>query len=561
MQSKPPVAHLNIRNRSRCATKMKPTTRFLVYIDLYLSENYRYGKQTIGRPASFQHLAIPVVIALIQFILQVSVHGNYGYFRDELYYIACSKHLAFGYVDEPPLSIWILAANRWILGDSLQALRLLPSVAGAGVVILAALIARRLGGGRFSQGLAALSVAAAHVLIGHGRFFSMNAFDVFFWALAGYIVVGILNEDRQKLWIPFGIVAGLGLLNKYSMGFFCIGLVAGLVLTSRRKHLATKWLWLGAGIALLLFLPHIIWEIRNDLPTLEFMHNASQVKNASLTPTEFASGQLRELNYFNAPLWLLGLYFFFFHPTGKRCRVLGWTYIVIFIIMVAGNAKVYYLAPIYPILLAGGSVFAERIIHDRAWNWMKPLYAGLLSLWSLIALPFALPVLPVEKFVAYEKLLGATPKAEERSSVGILPQHYADMFGWEKMVADAAKIYETLTPQEQAECVIFVRNYGEAGAIDFFGKQYGLPNATCAHNNYWLWGPGNRTGRIAIIFGNSRTPDDNLADLHRAYKNVELAGTTNCEYCMPYENGRMIFLCKEMNTTFQKIWPRERFYI
>jgi hypothetical protein len=135
------------------------------------------------------------------------------------------------------------------------------------------------------------------------------------------------------------------------------------------------------------------------------------------------------------------------------------------------------------------------------------------------------------------------------------------MFGWEKMTADVTKVYQTLTPEEQTECVIFVRNYGEAGAIDFFGKQYGLPNATCAHNNYWLWGPGQRTGRIAIIFGSSRTLEGNLADLRRSYKHVELAASTNARYCMPYENGRMIFICKEMNTTFQKIWPGERFYI
>lgn len=211
---------------------------------------------------------IPILIALLQFIIQVMFHGSYGYFRDELY-IACSNHLAFGYVDEPPLSIAILALNRWILGDSLQALRLLPSLAGAGVVLLAASMARRMGGGRFAQGMAALSVVVAHVLIGNGRYYSMNAFDVFFWALVGYIVVKILTEDKPGLWIAFGIIAGLGLLNKYSIGFLCTGLIAGLTLTSQRKQLTTKWFWYGALAALLLFLPHIIWEIRNGLPTLD----------------------------------------------------------------------------------------------------------------------------------------------------------------------------------------------------------------------------------------------------------------------------------------------------
>jgi hypothetical protein len=291
------------------------------------------------------------------------------------------------------------------------------------------------------------------------------------------------------------------------------------------------------------------------------MHNASQEKNAPITMLEFFTGQLRDINYFNAPLWLLGLYFFLFHRIGKQYRTLGWTYIIVFVIMVASNAKVYYLSPIYPLMLAGGSVFVEHIIRVHSWNWIKPVYVSLLITWTLIALPFTLPVLPVEELISYQKLLGVAPRADERSALAELPQFYADMFGWEKMTTDVAKIYRTLTPEEQAECVIFVRNYGEAGAIDFFGKQYGLPNATCAHNNYWLWGPGQRTGRIAIIFGSRGTLDDNLSDLCHSYKHVELAGTTNANYCMPYENGRMIFICKEMNTTFQKIWPKERFYI
>jgi hypothetical protein len=510
----------------------------------------------------FAHeMTVPFLIALFQLALQMTFHGNYGYFRDELYYIACSNHLAFGYVDQSPLSIAILAVSRWILGDSLHALRFLPALAGAGVVILAASITRRIGGGRFAQGLAALSVVAAHVLIGSGRYFSMNAFDVLFWALAGYIVVKILTEDRPRLWIAFGVVVGFGLLNKYSVGFLCIGLVAGLLLTSHRKQLATKYFWLGAMFAFLLFLPHVMWEVRHGLPTLEFMRNASQQKNAPVTITEFAVGQLRENNYFGAPIWLLGLYYFFFHRDGKRCRPLGWMYVVVFVTMVIGNAKVYYLSPIYPMLLAGGAVFAERLIQEHSWNWIRPVYVSLMIVWSAVVLPFALPVLPVQKFIEYEKFLGVTPRAEERSSLGALPQYYADMFGWEEMVAAVAKVYQTLTPAEQAKCLIFVRNYGEAGAIDFFGKKYGLPPAACAHNNYWLWDPGDRTGDVAIILGSSRVLQKNLDDLQRRYRQVELVATTNCSLCMPYENGRQFFLCRGMNTTFQRVWPEERFYI
>ena len=505
-------------------------------------------------------LRIPFSLALLQLAVQIVFHGNYGYFRDELYYVACSKHLAFGYVDQPPLSIAILWANRLLLGDSLQALRFLPSLAGAGVVLLAALMARQLGGGKFAQGLAALSVVAAHGLFGHGQFFTMNPFDVLFWTLAGYVVILLLTRDKPRLWILFGLVVGLGLLNKYSMGFMVIGLVAGLLFAEQRKQLATKWFWLGVAVAAILFLPHVIWEIVYGFPSLEFMRNASGAKNVNLGVIGFLMGQVRDMNIFNAPLWFGGIYFFYKHQEG-RYRPLAWMYVVVFILMVAGNAKVYYLSAIYPIFLAGGAVLFEQFVLQKSINWLKPVYASLLILVALAFLPFTLPVLPVEEFIKYEHFLGIMPRADERSGVGELPQYYTDQFGWKEMVDTVASVYRRLTPEEQSQCVIYVRNYGEAAAIDFFGKEYGLPNALCAHNSYWLWGPGQRTGNIAIIFGNSRNLEDNFFDLRHRYRHVELAARTNAKYCMPYENGRMIFICREMNTTFQKLWPTERFYI
>jgi hypothetical protein len=504
--------------------------------------------------------AIPVFLALFQLALQITFHGSYNYFRDELYYIACSDHLAFGYVDQPPLSIAILWVTRNLLGDSLYAIRFLPALAGAAVVLLAALMTRKLGGGTFAQWFASLSAVAAPGLIGHGKFFSMNPFDVLFWALAGYIVVVILSDDRPKLWILFGGVVGLGLLNKYSMGFMVVGLVAGLLLTQQRKQLATKWFWIGAMLAGALFLPHVIWQVSNGFPSLEFMRNASQNKNVSLGVFDFFMGQLLEMNFLNAPIWLSGVVFFFFYRDG-RYRPLAWMYPVVFIVMVAGNAKVYYLSSIYPLFLVGGSIVFERWFQNLRWRWLKPTYVSLLIALAVISLPFALPVLPVELFVEYEELLGLAPRAEERNAVAELPQYYADQFGWEEMVTTVASIYKRLTPEEQSECVIYVRNYGEAAAIDFFGKRYGLPKALCAHNNYWMWGPGIRTGNIAIIIGVSRDLQRSLADLNRGYTHVEHVGTTNAKYAMPFENGRLIFLCKGMNTTFQKLWPGERFFI
>ena len=507
-----------------------------------------------------RELRIPFLLAAFQLALQITFHGSYNYFRDELYYIACSDHLAFGYVDQPPLCAAILWITRHLLGDSLYAIRFLPALVGATVVFLAALMTRKLGGGSFAQTLVALSAVAAHGLIGHGKSFSMNPFDVLFWALAGYIVIVILTDERPKLWMYFGGIVGLGLLNKYSIGFMVVGLVTGFLLTKQRKQLAAKWFWIGALLASALFLPHIIWQVSNGFPSFEFMHNASQDKNVSLGALGFLMGQLRDMNILNAPIWLSGIVFFFFYRDG-RYRPLAWMYPVVFAVMIAGNAKVYYLSAIYPLFLAGGAIVFEQWFQHRAWKWMKPVYVGFLVSVAILILPFALPVLPVQKFVEYEQFLGLMPHAEERTSVAELPQYYADQFGWEEFAATIAAVYKKLTPEEQAECFIYVRNYGEAAAIDFFGKRYGLPNAACAHNSYWMWGPGKRTGNIAIIVGGSRTLQDNLNDLNRRYTHVEHAGTTYTKYAMPYENGRLIFLCKGMNTTFQNLWPTERFFI
>ncbi|HUI63717.1 MAG TPA: glycosyltransferase family 39 protein [Bacteroidota bacterium] len=505
--------------------------------------------------------ALPFALALIPIAFWLGFHSNYGYFRDELYYIACSNHLALGYVDQPPLSIALLAIVRFFAGDSLLSIRFLPALACAGTVLLAGAMARQLGGARFAQGLAAFSVVAAHSLLGNVRGFSMNPFDVLIWSLALWVVLGILSGQSEKRWLLFGLIVGAGLLNKYSVGFLCIGLAGGLLLSPARRHLGRLPFWGGALVALLIFLPHLIWEIQHDFPSIEFMRNATQNKNVPLSAWQFTLGQLRDINYVNAPLWLLGLWAFFFARAWRPYRAFGWMYLIVFAIMVAAHAKVYYLSAIYPLLLAGGAVSLEGLLRSRSWAFVKVVYPAALGALMLFALPLTVPVLDVANLIEFERRTGLLPHAEERTSVGALPQYYADQFGWEEFARKVGDIYNTLSQEDRAKCVVFVRNYGEAGAIDFFGKAYGLPKAICPHNSYWYWGPGEKTGDVAIILGWSRDLNENLADLRRRWASVQLADTTHCDYCMPYESGRMLFLCRTMNTSFQKLWPDERVLI
>lgn len=495
-------------------------------------------------------IAILIYLALIKLLIHFLFNGQYGYFRDELYYMACGEHLDFGYVDQPPFVALAARFSRWFLGDSLFALRFFPAVAGALVVFMTGMIVRQLGGKRFAQVLAALGVILSGVILALGNFLSMNPFDHLFWALAAYVLVLILNNGQPKLWVLLGIVLGLGLQNKYSMVFFGFGLVVGLLLTAERKYFLKLGIWIAGFIAWVIFLPNLIWQFMHKWPTLEFIRNASLYKNIDLSPLEFLSGQILEMNPILFPLLLIGLIYFLLSKTGKPYRLFGWMYLSIFVLFVMTNAKIYYIAPIYPIMFAGSALAVEKFILHLRWNWLKPVIVSLLIVGSLPIIPFVLPVLPVETYIKYSTYLGLTPPPEERHEMGKLPQHYADMFGWENMAATVAKVYEQLTPEEKAKCGIFTQNYGEAGAIDFFGKKYGLPQAISGHNNYWIWGPSNYTGEIIIMIGG------NLENYGGVFQKIEQVAVIKHEYVMPYENNLPVYLCRGSTMPVGEIWSR-----
>ncbi len=516
------------------------------------------GEAGSNRKPGVSATALLLVLAASRLALTLAFSGQYGYFRDELYYIACSDHLAFGYVDQPPLSIGLLAVVRTLFGDSLFVLRMVPAIAGAAIVFLSGLLARKLGAGRFGQAMTALAVFISPGLLSQSRYYSMNILDILFWTAAVYLALVIIKDDRPRLWPLFGVVAGLGLQNKYSIGFLVVGLVAGLLLTSARKHLLKASFWLGAAIAALVFLPHVLWEIQNGFPSLEFMRNASLYKNMPVSPLGFFLAQVMEVGFVQALLWLAGLGYFFFHKEGKKLQVFGWMYVVVFLIMIATRAKAYYLGPIYPVLLAGGAVLVELLSARAGRGWLRPVAVVLIVALSGPAVPFVIPVLPVESFIAYQDFLGLKPSQEERHEMGVLPQHYADMFGWEEMTATVAEVYQSLLPEEKAGCLIYVRNYGQAGAIDFFGGTYGLPKASCGHNNYWLWGPPDWDGKVAIIFGDSNDLEESTKDLAAGFETVEHVATFTHKYVMPYENGRPIFVCRGAKANIKEIWPQEK---
>ncbi|MHB8540012.1 MAG: ArnT family glycosyltransferase [Candidatus Acidiferrales bacterium] len=528
-------------------------------------------------PLATSVYALAIFATLFHFIFS----GQYGYFRDELYYAACGQHLAWGYVDQAPLIAWIARLSRALLGNSLFALRFSPALAAAGKIILAGWMARELGGRRFAQSLAALTVLVAPIYLTFDNFLSMNSFEPLFWMACAAILMRILNGGSEKLWLLFGFVAGVGILNKHSMLFFGTGVFIGLWLTPARREFAKKWIWLGGAIAFLIFLPNLIWEIRNGFPTIALLHAVIGTKYSTLTPWQFIWQQALLTLPLAAPICLLGLWFLFRGPAPATPREtfddtvprpaheivrglyapLAWTYVIVLVEMIALHGKIYYLAPAYPMLLAAGAVWIESHLPPRAENSRKPrLYETLyktmivapLVAGGLIAAPLAMPILPVNLAVKYCRFWDVKAIHSENVPLGKLPQLFGDMYGWRHQVRAIAKVFDGLPIADRAQGAILALNYGEASAVDYFGPAEHLPPAISGHNQYGLWGPRGYTGNVVITIGYK------ASQLRNFFGEVTLATRISPPYAIPEESNLGIYICRKPKKLLAEMWPQLR---
>jgi hypothetical protein len=496
-------------------------------------------------------IVMMIALAHLGLHLWTNAFGGYGYFRDELYYLACADHPDLGYVDHPPLSIWILAMVRGIFGDSLFALRLVPAIAGAATVLLTGRIAAALGGGRSAQALASIGAGFSPVLVAFSGIYSMNSLDVLFWTGVVIVSVRLVQTRDTAMFIPLGVLIGLGALNKIGILWLAAGLAVGLFFSPYRSMLWTRQALLGAAIALLLFAPFVAWNISHSFAHLEFIRNATAGKYSGLTPLRFLADQILLHNPFALPLWLAGLAGLFFARPLARFRFLGTALLVIVVILLAnGHSKAEYLAAGFPLLFAAGGVSVEGWLGDRIRRLLVPAYGIVLATTATALIPLAIPVLPVQTYVAYAQALGIAPGTPETKQLGALPQFYADMFGWPEKAAAVAAVYNRLTPEEKARCAIFSDNYGRTAAIDLFGRHYGLPRSIGNHNNYWLWGPRGYTGEIVIILGGA------LKDKQEIFANAEVAGVASSPWSMPYEDDVPVYLCRGLRVPLAEAWAK-----
>lgn len=394
-----------------------------------------------------------LLVALGTLVFYMLTAPGYGYFRDELYYLANAEHLDWGYVDHPPLIALIAWLTRAVLGDSLYAIRFLPAVAAAGTVYLSARMVRELGGTGAAELVSALASALAPIYLSLFTIFSMNAFDVLFWAAAAFFVIRILKTGDLRLWLAFGLVVGVALQNKFSILFFAFGVPFGLVATRDWKQFKSPWLYIGGAVSILIFSPHVLWQVTHGWPAREFIENATRFKNLALSPLGFLSELVLMMNPLLLPLWVGGLGFFLFARAGRPYRALGVAYFAVLGVMLTQNAKSYYLAPIYTMLFASGAVAFERLAERSRWRFMKPVVPAAVVISGLLLAPFAKPLLPVDTFVQYASRLGIGPASGERKKLGRLPQFFADMHGWPELAAGVARVHKELPPEESGESV------------------------------------------------------------------------------------------------------------
>ncbi len=479
---------------------------------------------------------ILIAIALGRLLVHVLTNAHYGFHRDELATLDDARSLAWGYVAYPPLTPFLARVALELFGASVAGVRFFGALAQCTAIVLTGLTAREMGGGRWAQVAAALAVAIAPVSILWGALFQYSGLDYLWWVLAAYCAARLLRTEDPRWWLGIGVVIGLGMMTRYTMGFLALGITGGVLLTASRRDLRGKWLWNGVAASLLIFLPNLIWQVQHDLISLEFLRylHARDVRVGR------ADGFLIQqlfvpANPFTVPLWAAGLWFYFASPTGKRYRLLGWMFVIPFVLFAIARGREYYTAGSFPLLFAGGAVWGERWIASRRWLAGSALVLG--AAFGIIVVPFP------------------AVNSWWWNHVASQVDDFREEVGWPELVETIAGIRDALPAKERRALGILAGNYGEAGAIDLYGPAHDLPHAISGVNSYWLRGYGGPPPQTLIVVGLSRTA------LERYFKTCEVAGQVSNRYGVKNEETQEhpdIFVCRGLRQPWPEFWKQFR---
>ena len=493
--------------------------------------------------------ALAALIFLIEFLPAFS--SDYEYFLDELYYLACAKRLAFGYIDHPPLAPLILRFQTAIFGDSVLSLRLLPALAASATVLVTGWMTHRLGGGRLAQAIAALSFIVAPVALILFGFFSMNCFEVLLWTLATSLVLELNRGADAKLWLALGLVLGLAFENKHTSALLVAAIAIAILASPLRGHLRSRSLWLGATIALLLVLPNLYWQWSHDWVSLEFYANLNSESNIATAAWAILADQILVMNPFTFPVWCGGLGFCLF-ARGGRHRPLGLIFLICLgSFMASGASRPDRVVGVYPVMFAAGGVWIEALAQSSGRRWLGGATLTGLSLAGLLMVPLSVPWPP--SWMARIEAVASTNDSRREVGLSPIPLPYAHRLGSREFVAAVATVYQGLSDSERADAVIVAGDFAHAGALELYGPRHSLPPVFSPHNNYYLWGPAADLRPSVVI---AVALDTEL--LRESFESVVESGVYGCEYCMAWRTNLPIYLARGPRLTLAELWPEMR---
>ncbi|MCB0612734.1 MAG: glycosyltransferase family 39 protein [Phaeodactylibacter sp.] len=486
------------------------------------------------------------MLALIAAKLAIHLYANalWGFHRDEFLYLSLGCHLDWGYWSNPPLIGWVSALWQGAIGDSPFAFRLFPMLVSCALMVLVVLMARELGAGRYGQFLAGVAMLLTPANLRPGMLFQPVVPDIFFWALLAYLVIRYINTGHKRDILFFGLAFGLSFLNKYATGFALLGFACALLLSPYRRVLWSREAGLAALIALALILPNLLWQSRHGFPVVAHMQGLAENQLVNVRIWDFLTSQLF-MNMSVIPVWVAGLAWFF-HPTNRRYRVMGWYFVLVFMLLLLLRGKPYYTLGLYPMLIAAGGVWWENALQ-RAW--LRVALPLLILLILLPALPLGLPVLPLpqmRKYCAYltDKVGFDGPMRWEDGQIHPLPQDYADMLGWEELGQLAIR---ACREAEGESLLLYCENYGEAGAVDYYGRGQGIPAAISFSDSYRLWLPHSTSAQTLVYIN-----DELGEDVNRLFADIRLIGAIRNPNAR--ERGTSVYLCRQPRQSLGKFW-------
>lgn len=486
--------------------------------------------------------ALLIYIALATVVIHLILGNRYGIHRDELATLEDARHLAWGYTAYPPVTPFFGRLSLELFGTSIRGFRFFANVSQAITVVLAGLMAREMGGRRGAQLIAA--IATLPFVLGGGYQMMYVAFDCLAWTLTAYFVVKLLRTEDPRWWVGIGAGIGLGMMTKYTMGFFALSIVVGVLFTPARRYLKSKWLWIGVALSILIWLPNILWQAQHNFVSLDFLNHihardVRQGRTSDFLPMQFMLTGLR------FPLALAGVYFCF-SAAGKRFRMIGWMYAVTLALFTISKGRWYYMGPAYPMLYAAGAVWGEQWLaamqRARAITLRSIVWAAL-AFELVFTIAFWLPVPPLN--------------SRWWNINNSLTGDFREQLGWPELVQEVARIRDSLTPEERAHFAIIGTNYGEAGAINLYGPQYGLPRAISGVNSFWYYGYGDPAPQTVIVLGLSRKY------MEESFSSCHLAGHTPNPYNVKNEetgDHPDIYVCGPPKAGWPEFWNDFHYY-